>query len=89
MEDIKLHCPNPFCKLPNDRRADFCYSWHTFLPKRYLWLVENDRSWLVPGMILGNRYAILEGGILLDCYPENLPEMPAEIFLSLKKLIPS
>ena len=35
-------------------------------------------------MILGNRYAILEGGILLDCYPENLPEMPAEIFLSLE-----
>ncbi len=84
MEDIKLYCPNPFCKQPNDRRADFCYSCHTFLPKRYLWLAGGDRSQLVPGMILANRYAVLEEGTLLDCYPENPPEMPAEIFLSLE-----
>ena len=84
MEDIKLHCPNPSCKQPNDRTADFCYSCHTFLPKRYLWLVGNTRSRLVPGMVLGDRYAVLEENILLDCYPENPPEMPAEIFLSLE-----
>jgi protein phosphatase len=84
MEDIKLHCPNPFCKQPNDRKADFCYSCHTFLPKRYLWLVGDDRSQLVPGMILANRYAVLKERILLDCYPENSPEMPPEIFLSLE-----
>ena len=84
MEDIQLHCPNPFCKQPNDRTADFCYSCHTFLPKRYLWLVGNNRSRLFPGMVLGNRYAVLEENILLDCYPENSPEVPAEIFLSLE-----
>lgn len=84
MEDIKLHCPSPFCKQPNDRKADFCHSCHTFLPKRYLWLVGDDRSRLVPGMVLANRYAVLEESTLLDCYPENLPEMPGEIFLSLE-----
>jgi serine/threonine protein phosphatase PrpC len=84
MEDIKLHCPNPFCKQPNDRTADFCYSCHTFLPKRYLWLVGKSRERLFPGMVLGNRYAVLEENTLLDCYPENPPEMPAEIFLSLE-----
>jgi len=84
MEDIKLHCPNPFCKQPNDRTADFCHSCHTFLPKRYLWVVGDDRSRLVPGMVLGDRYAVLEESVLLDCYPENPPEMPAEIFLSLE-----
>jgi serine/threonine protein phosphatase PrpC len=84
MEDIKLHCPNPFCKQPNARTADFCYGCHTFLPKRYLWLVGNDRSRLAPGRVLGGRYAVLEENILLDCYPENSPEMPAEIFLYLE-----
>ena len=85
MEDIKLHCPNPFCKLPNNHRADFCHSCHTFLPKRYLWQVgNNDRSRLVPGMVLGDRYAVLDDNVLLDCYPENPPEMPAEISLSLE-----
>ena len=85
MDDIKLHCPNPFCKLPNDREADFCHSCHTFLPKRYLWQVgNNDRSRMAPGMVLGDRYAVLEDNVLLDCYPENPPEMPAEISLSLE-----
>jgi serine/threonine protein phosphatase PrpC len=84
MEDIKLHCPNPFCKQPNDRKADFCCSCHTFLPKRYLWLVGDDRSQLVPGMVLANRYAVLKESTLLDCYPENSPEIPSEIFLSLE-----
>ncbi len=84
MEDIKLHCSNPFCKLPNDRRADFCHSCHTFLPKRYLWLVGDNCSRLVPGRVLADRYAVLEESTLLDCYPENLPEMPSEIFLSLE-----
>ncbi len=84
MEDIQLHCPNPFCKQPNDRTANFCYSCHTFLPKRYLWLVGNNRSRLFPGMVFGNRYAVLEENTLLDCYPENSPEVPAEIFLSLE-----
>ncbi len=84
MEEIKLHCPNSLCKLPNDHRADFCYGCHTFLPKHYLWSVKNDRSGLIPGLILGDRYAVLEDSVLLDCYPGNPPEMPTEIFISLE-----
>ncbi len=85
MED--LYCPNPFCKQPNPITADFCQACHTFLPKRYLWLVGKASNHLASGTVINDRYLILEDHILLDRYPANSPEMPREISITLESYL--
>lgn len=79
-EVAMLFCPNEYCQAPNPLNHRFCQRCSTPLPRRYLWTVGvHDVG--NPGKIVGDRYVIIEGSIILDLKPGLPPQAPDLAYL--------
>ena len=71
-----LYCPNQDCLAANPLNHKFCQQCSTALPKRYLWAVGDALSMHGGGELLGDRYLIITGSVVLDTKPGLPPQMP-------------
>ena len=83
MNELTLHCPNPFCKQANDAAAIYCGACQTVLPHHYLWAVGNLGQ-IPAGTLIHDRYALIGDQVLLDCRPGMSIEVPYDISLKLE-----
>ncbi|MEB3291724.1 MAG: protein phosphatase 2C domain-containing protein [Synechococcales bacterium] len=65
----------------NPETAIACQRCHSFLPKYYLWALNLDTQKYPPGSLLGDRYQVKQGQIVLDTEPGLAPAFPVEITL--------
>ncbi len=74
-----LQCPNFFCQALNLESHRFCHKCRSPLIKRYLWAVGSGLEAVASGELVGDRYLLKTGQILLDTKPGLSPESPSEI----------
>ncbi|MCY7279013.1 MAG: serine/threonine protein phosphatase, partial [Phormidesmis sp. CAN_BIN44] len=74
-----LQCPNFFCQALNLESHRFCQKCRSPLIKRYLWAVGSGLETFASGELVGDRYLLKNGQILLDTKPGLAPESPSEI----------
>lgn len=76
---ITIYCSNYLCQAPNPESNRFCDRCHTFLSKRYLWVVGDGAEALPVNTRLDDRYWLKTTRIALDTKPGLPPQSPAEI----------
>lgn len=74
-----LQCSNFFCQALNLESHRFCHKCRSPLIKRYLWAVGSGLEAFASGELVGDRYLLKNGQILLDTKPGLAPESPSEI----------
>ncbi len=73
---VTLYCPNEQCQAPNPLTHKFCQRCSTPLPKRYLWVLGENRNVGSPGDILAERYLVINQSVVLDTAPGIVPQTP-------------
>lgn len=75
-----LYCPHPSCQTLNPEGNKFCLKCGSFLPRHYLWYLDESRlDRAQSGDLLGDRYLLKTDKILLDTYPGFPPDTPEDI----------
>ena len=74
-----LQCSNSFCQALNPESQQLCHKCRSPLIKRYLWAVGSGLESFKPGELVGDRYLLKMGQVLLDTKPGLPPQSPAEI----------
>ncbi|PSB22111.1 serine/threonine protein phosphatase [Phormidesmis priestleyi ULC007] len=77
-----LQCSNFFCQALNSESHQFCHKCRSPLIKRYLWAVGSGLEIFKPRELVGDRYLLKTGQVLLDTKPGFPPESPVEIPVS-------
>ncbi len=74
-----IQCSNPHCLAFNKIESQVCQSCNTPIVKRYLRVLGDEIKNYKPGQLIGDRYLLKEGGVVLDTRPAIAPEVTEEV----------
>jgi len=77
--ETPLYCASATCRAPNALDASACHQCETPLVRLYLRAIGPGAEKLEPGELLGDRYRVTAGAVVLDTRPSERPDLPEMI----------